>query len=245
MKRLLPLVLLLAACTSTPEYPPPQADKAQVVIKVTATPKAGVKAPRTEGQYDKESVEKGRRFTRVNYSEMDCIAVVVKGANPIPRDGIRMAEVEILSDGFATDLVVAEVLFDDSGSQWPTVTFRNERGQALTLYGAAQGNNAATFEVNVPANGKSSCTLTKAGLYDVYCDEDEKLFCQIVATENALASQCESGGELFFDGLAPGAYEVEVYAPRLPVWRMKFEAVAGKRETLYAEVTVNKLPKAK
>lgn len=244
--------LMLAAatlpfgCATAPTYPPPAADKAQVVVKVTATPKAGVQAPRTEGQYDKESVEKGRRFTRVNYSKMDCIAVVVKSANLMPRDGIRMAEVEVLQDGFATDLILAEVLFDNSDSQWPTVTFRNGRDQALTLYGAAQGNDAAMFEVTVPANGKASCTLTKAGLYDVYCDEDEKLFCQIVATDSStLASLCESGGEVFFNDLPTGSYDVEVYAPRLPVWRMKVNATAGKRETLYAEVTVNKLPKAK
>lgn len=252
MKRMLPLVLLLAACAATPEYPPPQAQSAQVVIKVTATPKAGVKPPRTEGQYEKESVEKGRRFTRVNYSEMDCIAVVVRpafapsrlefGRNPRPE-----AIVSIGADGFSRDLVAVcmdKVALYGSRMSAAVVSFENRRGKPLTLFGAVQGGEE-TFELTVAPGAKRDCTLAMEGIYDVYCDEDEKLFCQIVVTRSPFVALCESGGEVFFDALPPGQYEVEVYAPRLPLWRAKFNAVAGKREMVYAEVTVNGLPKAK
>lgn len=246
--------LMLAAatlpfgCATAPTYPPPAADKAQVVVKVTATPKAGVQAPRTEGQYDKESVEKGRRFTRVNYSKMDCIAVVLIGESRWmgPEDG---NEVEIASHGFTRDLSIGFMKQTVNGHGIPAAcsfSFRNNRSTSLTLFGSTPSNETnGTFEIRVPANGVATCALVSAGLYDVYCDEDENLYCQILATSSTYAQLCESGGEAFFEGLAPGAYEVEVYAPRLPVWRMKVNAVAGKRETLYAEVTVNKLPKAK
>jgi hypothetical protein len=224
-------------CASAPVYPPPQADKSQIVVKVSATPKAGVQGPRTEGQYDKESVEKGRRFTRVNYSKMDCIAVVVQNASGT-QDPPHEVAIEISESGFVRDLALVYV-----GSKGGTLHVENNRTQNLTLFGSSQGPSQATFEVSVPAWSTRDVKLYEDELFDIYCDEDEHLYCQVLATKSLCAQLCESGGEAFFEGLAPGAYDIEVFAPRLPVWKAKINTTAGKRETLYAEVTVNKLPK--
>lgn len=244
-------MLAMTGCTTTPEYPQPAADKAQIVVKVTATPKTGAQGPRTEGQYDKESVEKGRRFTRVNYSKMDCIAVVVR---PRPQGGSRVYAklnvespvIQIGAESFDRDLSIAFLASMQTGSgtrMAATIGFENLRDKAMTLYGAAQGDGDALFEMTIGANKSASCMVHKEGIYDVYCDEDERLFCQFIVSNSPYMELCESGGELFFDALTPGEYEVEVYAPRLPVWKAKINTTGGKRETLYAEVTVNKLPK--
>lgn len=238
---------LIAGCASTPSYPPPKSGESQVVVKVTATPKVGVKAAATEGSYDRESVETGKRFTRVNYSAMDCIAVVLSQGKG--RSGLCSSEVEltITKDGFTRDLSLVWLGGTGGKANSSLVTIRNQRPAPLTLFGSTQGNAAdqATFEIKVPANATAGLQLAREGLYDIYCDEDDQLFGQLIATSSAYCSLCESGGEVLFDGLEPGDYDVEVFAPRLPVWRMKLKAVSGERETLYAELTVNGLPKAK
>jgi hypothetical protein len=244
-------VLAMTGCSTTPDYPPPAADKAQIVVKVTATPKTGASGPHTEGQYDKESVEKGKRFTRVNYSKMDCIAVVVSEVAGLNDDiaDLSPTTVELGGTGFKKDLQLvylkkASHAFHGAEHTLPvSVYFANDRDGAVTLYGSVQGSDASPFEVKVPAHGQTICQLSEPGLYDVYCDEDEGVYCQILATTSPHSTVCKSGGEAFFDSLPPGAYDVEVYAPRLPMWKAKVTATAGKRETLYAEVTVNGLPK--
>jgi hypothetical protein len=100
------------------------------------------------------------------------------------------------------------------------------------------------FDETIPAGGEFVLRDIRPGHYEICCDEDRFVRCELVVAPSSYAALVESGGEAFFSMFAGNTpIDVVVVAPRLPPWRKGVVAPAGKRETLYAELTVNSLPK--
>lgn len=209
-------------------------DRAEVLVRVDALPRAGVKAPvRVEG-YGRVNPEKGRRFARVDYRRMADIAVTLEGAGlagggPAPREARLVARTE----GFDRDLV----LLAPGGAT--DLRIENRRRDPVSLYAAGDRDG---FDVAVPAGGEAAVTLRVPGVYAIGCLEDETLEATAVVAPSAYAQLASSGGWALFRDLPPGIYRVTVRAPRLPAWTGTVEAPPGGRAELAARVSVESLP---
>ncbi|MBI2922265.1 MAG: hypothetical protein HYY18_14525 [Planctomycetes bacterium] len=238
MKRsaFLAALLALASCGGG-SYAPPAADRAQVLVKLRAAPKEGIRGPKAEGTdaySDSGGPERGKRFQRVDYRHLGDIAVVLSGAGlgeggPAP----KTASLELYSDGASRRLI----LMGPGGST--SLTIVNRRSSAVSLF--CCGDTGDGFDARLGPGEQAAVTLSKPGTYEMVCDEDETLKATILVAPTSWAAQGESGDEVFFDNLPPGEYEVAVIAPRLPRWTRNVSAVAGKRETVEAEVSVNSM----
>lgn len=238
MKRIAILAasIALASCGGG-SYAPPPADRAQILVKLKAAPKEGIRGPKSEGTdaySDSGGPEKGKRFQRVDYRRLGDIAVVLSGAGlgeggPAP----KTAALELYSDGASRRLV----LLAPGGAT--RLTLVNKRSAPVSLF--CGGDTDDGFDARLAPGEQAEVTLSKPGTYEMLCDEDETLKATILVAPNSWAAQGESGDEVFFDNLPPGEYEVTVVAPRLPRWTRRVSAGAGKRETVEAEVSVNSM----
>lgn len=242
-------VLALSACASGPSFPDPQPGKGQIVVSLRATPKEGVSGPKTkrvqiEYSVEEESVESGYAYTRVKYEAVADVVVLCSGGS-----GPRVAK---LVAG-KTELDHPQVALSLGGAQSVSIEITNSRPAALTFVAVPRedevvgvtrggGQSPGIVDITVPAGGTSTLTLNAAAIYDLSCDEDEKLACVVYVT-NAGAWIGSTKEQAFFDGLAPGEYDLIVYGPRLPVVRKTAKVIGGKRETMEAELTVNRLHK--
>lgn len=238
-------------CSSTPSYPAPTAGSGQILVQLNGQAKDGVTGPKkreVRGEYsiERENVEQGRAFERVDYDELEDVVVVLDGGVPILRDvpiGSASAPVlKVTEDGFDR-LNIASGHQPNFHKLFTSIQVKNERGSKLTIYGFNEDGDS--FEVTVPANGEATAKVSDDGTYEVYCDEDEALHCTWHAVTKGEVWVGPSDEAAFFDNLPPGEYEVRVFPPRLPDWSRTVKVSAGKRETITAELTVNDLPKAK
>lgn len=243
------LFMLITGCASAPSYPQPQGSNGQILVQLSGEAKDGVRGPKkreVRGEYSttRESVEKGANFERVDYDEIEDVVVIVSGADD------RVSEVPILPPD------AAEIQLDENGfgrSQYLTVknrrgpegrasfTFRNLRDEDVNFY--AVNENDGFIEGKVSAGALGTFSVSEAGRYDLYCEEDDSLHCVLFVSDDRLAWIGSSDSDAFYNYIPPGEYTVAVHAPRLPEWSKRLTVSAGKRETVTAELTVNKLPK--
>ncbi len=236
------LAAVAAAGCGGPEYPAPRAESAQLVVKLAAKAKEGVRGLRGDsgGAYSTSGrdPERARCYERVDYSELGDIAVILRGAQL--RDGgpaPKTAELVVGNDGPNHRLVLM------GPKKHTQLALRNRTAGPLTL--GCMGKTGDGFLASVPAGGESVVTLSDPGTYELNCDEDECLAVTIVVAPTTWAALGTSGREVFFDGLPAGELEVVVQAPRLPDVVRKVAAVAGARATLEAEVSVNRMESVK
>lgn len=236
------LAALAAAGCGGPEYPAPRPERAQLVVKLAAKAKEGVRGPQGNSgdpyASSGQNPEMARCYQRVDYSELQDIAVILRGAalgegGPAP----RTAALTIGDDGPDHRLVLM------GPKKHTQLALRNRTGGALTL--GCMGRTGDGFLSTVPPGGESVVTLSDPGVYELNCDEDECLLVTIIVAPTTWAALGTSGHEVFFDGLAPGELEVVVQAPRLPDVVRKVTAAAGARATLDAEVSVNRMESVK
>ncbi len=233
------LALAVAGCggPSATDLPPPAADRAQIAVAVSAAPRPGVRPSRGEDGYD--GPEAGRAYARVDYRKMPDIAVVVTGAG-LPADGPvpRTARLVARADGFDRGLV----LLGPDGRT--TLEIENRLDRELNVFCLGRGDERDGFDIAIPAREARSVTLREPGVYGIACVEEPSLTAEAVVAGSSHAILVRSGGTALFDGLPPGTWEVTVRAPRLPSWRTRIEAPAGRRTEVPAVLTVGNLQSA-
>jgi len=240
----------LASCASAPSLPDPQPGKGQIVVKLKATPKEGVTGPKKERVQDDyatshDSVEGGKQFQRVKYDAIADTVVLCSGGT-----GPRSASLVAGKDSLDHSQLALSL---GTGTEPGTVSITNERASALTFVAVPReddvvgvksggGESARIVDLTVAPGATAKLSLAVAAIYDVTCDEDEKLACVVYVT-NGGAWIGTTKEWAFFDGLAPGEYDLIVYGPRLPVVRATAKVSAGQRSETQAELTVNRLHK--
>jgi hypothetical protein len=238
---LLAFALLVAGCGG-PDHPLPKPDSAQVLVKLAARPKDGVKGPKGDNSDGYSSAgmnpEKAKCYARVDYDDLEDIAVVLKGAGlgeggPAP----RTAKLTISNDGPDHRLVLL------GPKKHTQLTLRNEMNITLTL--GCMGQSGDGFLTSVAPGKEGAVTLSDPGIYELNCDEDECLLVTLIVAPSTWAALGKSGEEVFFDGVAPGNLEVLIQAPRLPDVLQKVTATAGARATIEADISVNRLEHTK
>ncbi|MBZ0136144.1 MAG: hypothetical protein K8I27_07215 [Planctomycetes bacterium] len=239
----------ISGCASAPSYPPPKADSGQILVQLNGKAKEGVGGPKretVEQEYSRtrESVEQGKAFERVDYEELEEVIVVVSSGLPILEDtpitDKATVTLTVNGDGFDRSQVVSGPL-SVFRKVLSGIRIRNELDHPLLIYGFSKDGDS--FEVEVPANGEAQANVIQAGIYEVYCEQDESMSCVWHAVTRGKVWSGPSDEQAFFDRLPAGTYEVLVYPPRLPVWSRTITVTAGKRETVTADLTVNDLPK--
>lgn len=241
-------LLALSSCASGPSFPEPQPGKGQIVVSLKATPKEGVTGPRKDRVVDDyatshESVESGKQFQRVKYEAIPDTVVLCSGGT-----GARSAALVAGKDG----LDHSQLALSLAGAETPArVSITNQRDKSLTfvavprdteVVGAGTIGSAPIVDITVAPGQSATLNLVTAAIYDLTCDEDETLAC-VVYVNNAGAWIGSTKEKAFFDGLAPGEYDLIVYGPRLPVVRKTVKVSAGARAQAEAELTVNRLHK--
>lgn len=238
---LLGIALLLAGCGG-PERPQPKSDRAQVLVKLAARAKEGVKGPRGDSGDPYSSAgrdpEKAKNYQRVDYDDLADIAIFLKGAGlgeggPAPRSAMLTIDV----DGADHRLMLL------GPKKHTQLTIRNARRGALTV--GCMGPSGDGFVTTIAPGKESAVTLSDPGTYELSCDEDECVLVTLVVAPTTWAALGTAGEEVFFDGVAPGEIEVVIQAPRLPDVVRRVTAVAGARATVDAEVTVNRMESTK
>lgn len=241
MKRIALLFALGAAGCGGTGHAPPAADKAQVLVKLKAAPKEGVKGPKSESAdaySNTRNPEKGKRYQRVDYRNLADIAVMLIGpglddGGPAP----RAVTLELEDGGCDHRLVLM------APGKRTQLTIVNRRSGKVTLFCGGSGSDG--FDAALAPGASTVVTLSDPGTYEMTADEDECLKATILVAPSTWAALGESGEEVFFDNVPPGDYEVRVVAPRLPVSVRKVSAAAGSRAELEAEVSVNEMKTVK
>ncbi|MEK7470153.1 MAG: hypothetical protein AAB074_22515 [Planctomycetota bacterium] len=237
----LALAVLIAGCGG-PEYPQPKPDRAQLIVKLAARAKEGVKGPRgdTGDPYSSSgmSPERSKNYQRVDYDDLADIAVILKGSSlgdggPAP----TAARLTIGPDGPDHRLVLL------GPKKHTQLTLRNELKRSMTL--GCMGQSGDGFVATVAPGKEGVVTLSDPGVYELNCDEDECLLVTIVVAPTTWAALGKSGDEIFFDGVAPGELDVVIQAPRLPDIVRRVSATAGARATVDAEISVNQMERTK
>jgi len=233
------LLLVHAGCKSTPVYPDPQPGESQIVVRLQAIPKVGVRGPKVKRDgYTFTSAEKGRRYTRVEYGNLPDIAVMLTGSN-LPKMGpaIRSTQLVIDKNGFDR----GQVLLGPDGTTH--LVLHNRRPEAISVFCVGVGTDG--FDVDIDPGQSARVTLRNPGTYEIVCDGVGTWTATAIVAETGFAQMGISDDEVFFDHLSPGTYGVKVIAPRLPVWTGTVRVEAGKRVVVDTAVTVNTLPKAR
>jgi len=243
------LVMVLAGCGSTPTYPQPAGDNGQILVQLQGTAKEGAPKAKTRevrGEYTtgRQSVEQGKAFERVDYGGLEDVVVVLEHPTIVrtgPGDMSRTAEITLGEEGFDRSQYLSIMGWTAGDKLGCAISVLNQLKTEIHLYGFNQFDQS--FEATVSAGAMAMFRIAEPGRYEVYCEEDETLHCVLFAEAGPYCWIGSSDDDAFFDNLPPGAYQVHVYAPRLPAWSRKVKVTAGKRETLTAELTVNNLPK--
>ena len=238
---ILAVAVLVAGCGGK-EYPQPKPDKAQVLVKLAARAKEGIKGPKgdTGDSYSSagSDPQKAKCYARVDYADLEDIAVFLKGAGlgeggPAP----KAAMLTISNDGPDHRLVLL------GPKKMTQLTIRNRMNVTLTLGCMGQGGDG--FLTSVSPGKEGVVTLSDPGCYELNCDEDECLLVTLIVAPTSWAALGKSGEDVFFDGVTPGELEVVIQAPRLPDVLRKVSLAAGGRATVNAEVSVNKMETSK
>ncbi|MCF6227092.1 MAG: hypothetical protein L3J82_00265 [Planctomycetes bacterium] len=244
---LLIISISIAGCKSTPNYPQPTPGEGQVLVTLTGVPKAGVTGPSEEisDSYsgDTMSVERGKRFQRVDYDEIEDVVVILErvDGNPIYSVAIEDLTIVIEDDGFDSSLYAVKL-----GIGW--LNFKNESD--TTVYVVLADEENAPWGINVGDNSTSGMGENYPGMPDgagewtVTIDEIESAEAIVIATHGLIWTGT-SDEQAFFGNLDEGEYIVRVIAPRLPVVTKTITITEGKRSTINVKLTVNTLPKAK
>jgi plastocyanin len=230
-------LVVLAGCKSTPSYPDPATDEAQIVVLLKGQKRKGVTGPKRDvSGYSSvgRSIERGRQYKRVNYRQMDDIIVYLTGNN-LPSQGIAPAEVTLTAghDGFDHDQILA-------GPNGATrITLTNDRSDTVTLF--CMGEQGDGFDVTLKSGESRTVTVKRPGTYPVECDEDESLQATLIVAPTDWATTGRAGSSVLFPGLPAGSFTAVVRAPRLPMWKTTSSVTLGTRATLEAVLTVNDL----
>lgn len=245
-------LLALSSCANGPSFPDPQPGKGQIVVSLKATPKEGVTGPRKDRVVDDyatshESVESGKQFQRVKYEAIADTVVLCSGGTGPTKSSLVAGK-----DGFDHSQAA---LCNRGMSNPATLTVSNDRATALTLFatpredevvGVKRGGGEEApmqiLELTLAPGQSGEMVFLRGAIYDLTCDEDEELSCVVYVT-NGGAWIGSTKEKAFFDGLAPGEYDLIVYGPRLPVVRKTVKVAAGARAQAEAELTVNRLHK--
>lgn len=232
-------VALLLGCASAPSWPQPEPYSGQILVHLDGKARDGVGGPKTEetiGEYTitRESIEKGENFERVDYRAIDDVVVILSGTgtNSVQGPGTR-ARLSVGNMMFSRQQVAMLPHAELSVS--------NERGSTVTIFGASDED---FFELTVGARATAKVSVTKAGVYELTCDEDASLSCTLFVVEGVCWIG-PSSDSAFFNVLKPGKYAVQIHAPRLPARTRELTVQGGKRETVTVDLSVNDLPKLK
>jgi hypothetical protein len=244
------VALLLSACATGPNYPDPQPGYGQILVKLNGVPKDGVGGPKrveVRGEYSSmfESVEQGKAFERVDYDDIEDVVVVLRPVPPATLGPVNQAFVSTLTldqSGFSHAQVPATGKMTMTMQSSLFLRIANRRDTPVTIYGYSDGD--ASFEIEVPANGEEQVSGISAGVYDVFCLEDESVHCRLIAEIEGNTWYGPSRHGAFFGLLPDGEYEIHVYASRLPVRVARASVTLGKRTQVSVDLTVNHLPKA-
>lgn len=241
------LLALLAGCAMAPSYPDPKPDHGQIVVLLKGVPREGVKPPAREAFQDDyasraESVERGNAYQRVRYDEIhDVVAYLWRtdgtsiAEPPLDLGKAQTPAIPVGVSGFGT---AQEVYVDFGGTI--VAEFDNDLGQAIDLF--FEGSHGAMQTLTLKPGAKNHIKLP-TDFYVVTCDQLAGTSCRLYGTSAGKLWHGQSGDQAFFDGLAPGEYQLTVFAPRLPVVQRTVSVKAATRKTVTAELTVNVLPK--
>lgn len=231
-------LLAVAGCGGGAPSSPVPSDRSEIRVLVSAVPRPGVKGKRDPFFYGdgKEDPEAALAYARVDYKGMADIAVTLSGKG-LGADGPAPARERLVvrAGGFDRRLIL---LAPEGRTEFE---IENRQDRELNVFCLGRGRESDGFDVAIPARQKRSVTLRAPGVYEISCAEEPTFAAEAVVADTGQAMLVRSGRTAVFDGLPPGSYEVTVRAPRLPLWRSRIEAVAGRRIEVSATLTVGNL----
>jgi hypothetical protein len=232
-----PLALLLAiGCQS---LPPPDRDRGQVIVELEAVPKAGLARWRPGSSYDDSAPSLGPAYERVNYDALPDMLVLLTGAHlddagPVPREAQLKIERRLERPTFDHQ----QILLGPRGMT--KLWIENATDTNLSLYTEADQGDG--FELDLAAGSRAPVSLSKPGVYNLRCAEEESLESELVVAGTTYARAGRSGETIFFDHVPPGDCVLTVLAPRLPPFSQSLAVRPGERLTVMAQLSVNALP---
>lgn len=237
----------LAGCKSAQIFPQPTVDEGQVLVTLTGVPKAGVTGPSEEisDSYsgDTMSVERGKRFQRVDYDEIENVVVILEriDGTEIKANNLPAASIDFDEDGFISPFYTFKLVDD-------YLKLQNKSDDTLTVFFASRSDLAFDFvekpNTESDVDSKYFMQSDTIGEWTITIDEIDSAQATLLTTFG-LAWIGSSDEQAFFGNLDDGEYIVKVIAPRLPVVTRTLTVTKGKRSAVNVKLTVNGLPKSK
>jgi plastocyanin len=92
------------------------------------------------------------------------------------------------------------------------VEFRNSDDTLHNVHVTNEDTREGAFNVAIPTGNSYHYTFERDGFYHVGCDIHPAMSAEIVSTSTPYATVAEADGSYAFDGVAPGAYTLTIYA---------------------------------
>jgi hypothetical protein len=232
------LVFLAVGCAPKPGAPAPAEGMSNLIVTVTAEPKAGARefAPKPVSSYDRPAPPPPKPepgFELVPYDALGEIIVWIEPVDRRARAARRVASrVDIGSPGDAVPTYAGQVV--------SPVAFVSRSSQPMSVYGVSENHQFDVGEIG-PQETKL-VTVDRAGLYDIVdaAGIARARLMVVAAVDHALTS---AGRAVTFRDLEPGTYRVIAWHPRLPGSEQRITLTANQSQPVTLNIGVNDLPK--
>ncbi|MBK8206989.1 MAG: hypothetical protein IPK87_09400 [Planctomycetes bacterium] len=214
--------LLLCACATGPELPPPAAGTGHVVVGMRLIEKT-VDDTNVSDEY---AVRRERHITGKTLPDMVVVLEGNSGGSATP----DKAEITLTPEGFSR----RQLLLKAGGS----LTIANKREDAVSIFGfSREGHEVA---VMLEPGASSTVPVPNAGAYEMVTEADNSAYAVLHVVDSGAAWIGPSDQYAVFRDVKPGTYRAVVYQARAEGWSKEVTVAANGREDLKAELKVAK-----
>jgi hypothetical protein len=208
-------------------------DRAALEVTVVAEAKKGMKDAADDGSVsDRPGYAKRQEYERVDYAKLEGVVVSLEG----PLDEKKPQDVHV---GFQPRALYGQAII--AARVGDRLMLHNHGDEAIAIYCVNDGNE---FQLGpIEANTEQSFVTLAPGLIEVQTDVSQQPVARVyVVAAGARAQVAKAGGQIRFDDLPAGEFQVVTWHERLPGSSTPVTLKSGRVSKLTAKVGVNSLP---